>query len=119
VKPFAFCGRFYPRTWLLIALVVGLSIAGASYYRLRRNRRVAVLNSLRDDINAHYGYRNGAPCINWGPCGRFAKAFREQWNARFREKINIAFVMAPVDQTWVSPVLGLGVERTQRPSVLD
>jgi hypothetical protein len=95
VKPFAFCGRFYPRTWLLVALVVGLSIAGASYYRLRRNRRVAVLNSLRDEINAHYGYRDGGPCINWGPCGRFAKAFREHWNARFREKINIAFVMAP------------------------
>jgi hypothetical protein len=56
---------------------------------------MAVLNGLRDDINAHYGYRNGGPCINWGPCGRFAKAFRQQWNARFREKINIAFVMAP------------------------
>jgi hypothetical protein len=59
---------------------------------------MVVLNGLRDEINAHYGYRNdrhGGPCINWGPCGRFAKAFHEQWNARFRDKVNIAFVMAP------------------------
>jgi hypothetical protein len=56
---------------------------------------VAVLNGLRDEINAHYGYRNGSPCVNWGPCGRFAKTFREQWNARFCDKVNIAFVMAP------------------------
>ena len=34
------------------------------------------------------------PRINLGPCGRFAKAFREQWNARFPDKINIAFVMS-------------------------
>src|SRR5262249_14232397 len=85
----------YRRTWLLIALVVGLSVACASYYGLRRHSRVAILNSLRDEINAQYGYRDGAPCVNWGPCGRFAKAFREQWNARFRDKVNIAFLMTP------------------------
>jgi hypothetical protein len=95
VKPFAVCGRFYRRKLLLLALVVGLSVACASYYRLTRHSRVAVLNGLRDEINAHYGYRDGGPCVNWGPCGRFANAFREQWNARFREKVNIAFVMAP------------------------
>ncbi len=54
----------------------------------------AVLNQLRDEINAHYGYREGVPRINLGPCGRFAKAFREQWNARFLQKVSIAFVMA-------------------------
>lgn len=56
---------------------------------------IAVLNALRDDINSVYGFREATPRINLGPCGRFAKTFREQWNARFAEKINIVFVMSP------------------------
>jgi hypothetical protein len=48
---------------------------------------------LRDEINLTYGYVDGDPRINRGPCGRFAKPFREEWNARFRHKINIVFVM--------------------------
>jgi hypothetical protein len=58
-------------------------------------RQVEVLNQLRNEINLAYGYRNLAPRINLGPCGRFAKAFREQWNARFSDPINIVFVMSP------------------------
>ena len=58
------------------------------------DERRAVLNRLRDEINAAYGFRDGVPRVNLGPCGRFAKAFREQWNARFSDKINIAFVMS-------------------------
>ena len=52
------------------------------------------LNRLRNEINSTYGFRDGTPRINLGPCGPFAKAFREQWNARLGEKINIAFVMS-------------------------
>jgi hypothetical protein len=58
------------------------------------DRQVAVLNHLRSEVNLTYGYRNFSPRINQGPCGRFAKEFREQWNSRFKEKINIAFVMS-------------------------
>jgi hypothetical protein len=58
------------------------------------DRRVAVLNRLRNAINLTYGHcEGGAPRINLGPCGRFARDFRERWNARFREKVNIVFVM--------------------------
>ena len=53
-----------------------------------------MLNMLRNDINERYGFRNGAARINLGPCGRFAKSFHEQWNARFREQVNIAFIMS-------------------------
>lgn len=60
----------------------------------RSQRQTTLLNELRDDVNANYGYRQGLPRINYGPCGRFAKIFREQWNARFREKVNLAFVMS-------------------------
>lgn len=56
-------------------------------------RRIAILNHLRNEINATYGFIRGIPRINMGPCGPFAKAFREQWNARFNEKINIVFMM--------------------------
>jgi hypothetical protein len=56
--------------------------------------RVEVLNRLRDDINAAYGFRDGTPRINLGPCGRFARDFRERWNARFQDKSHVIFVMA-------------------------
>jgi hypothetical protein len=55
--------------------------------------RPAVLSDLSNEINSHYGFRGG-PRINLGPCGRFARDFREQWNARFADPVNIAFVMA-------------------------
>ena len=64
---------------------------GAENYH---DRQVEVLNHLRNEVNLTYGYRNFSPCINQGPCGRFAKEFREQWNARFKEKVTIAFVMS-------------------------
>ena len=56
--------------------------------------RVAVLNRLRDEIKARYGFdQNGTPRVNRGPCGRFARAFREQWNARFSDKATIVCLM--------------------------
>jgi hypothetical protein len=55
---------------------------------------VDALNSLRNEINAKYGFRNGAPRINLGPCGRFARDFRDRWNACFQDQINIAFIMS-------------------------
>jgi hypothetical protein len=58
---------------------------------------VEVLNALRNDIDARYGFRNGSPRINLGPCGRFARDFRERWNARFRDPVTIAFIIANKD----------------------
>ena len=58
---------------------------------------VAALNTLRSDITARCGFRNGAPRVNLGPCGRFARDFRERWNARFREPVTIAFIMSNSD----------------------
>ncbi len=57
----------------------------------------AALSGLRNDINARYGFRHGTPRINLGPCGRFARDFRERWNARFREPVTIVFIMANSD----------------------
>jgi len=57
-------------------------------------QRVEVLNRLRNEVNVAYGFRDGAPRVNLGPCGRFARDFRERWNARFADKVTIAFVMA-------------------------
>ena len=56
-------------------------------------QRVQALNQLKNEINNLYGFREGVPRINLGPCGPFAKTFREQWNSRFKVKVNIAFVM--------------------------
>jgi len=58
---------------------------------------IEALNALRNDINVRYGFRDGAPRINLGPCGRFARDFRERWNVRFREPATIAFIMSNSD----------------------
>jgi hypothetical protein len=58
---------------------------------------VEALSALRNDINARYGFRDLAPRINLGPCGRFARDFRERWNSRFRDPVTITFIMANND----------------------
>jgi hypothetical protein len=58
--------------------------------------RRAVLNRLRDEINALYGFdANGTPRINCGPCARFAILLRDQCRGRFGQVLNIACVMSP------------------------
>jgi len=86
----------------LLLLVIAQTFCSCQRLTVERNesaavlngRTVAALNRLRDETNAQYGYRQGVPRVNLGPCGRFAKIFREQWNARFPEKTNIALVMS-------------------------
>src|SRR6185369_17731698 len=87
---------------LILALALFAFFTGCAHDRPASPRHIqltdhniACLNALRDDINSVYGFRETTPRINLGPCGRFAKAFREQWNARFAEKVNIVFVMSP------------------------
>ena len=82
-------------------LMSGCSTQPAALTEHRASRRTAeiaeALNALRNDIDARYGFRDGAPRINLGPCGRFARDFRERWNARFRDPVTIAFIMANKD----------------------
>ena len=91
------------RTWQRLLIIMALTLPLCSCRQLAvqkgspaetlSDRQVAVLNGLRNEINLVYGYQEGWPRVDRGPCGRFAKAFREQWNARFTHKINIAFIM--------------------------
>jgi len=99
VQPFAAC-------LAVIIMCVALALASCSSPdRSIRARQIKydpasaayALNALRNDINAQYGFRNGAPRINLGPCGRFARDFRERWNARFREPVTIVFLMSNRD----------------------
>src|SRR5215471_9594083 len=97
----------YPRTKAFSRLLFAALLVGCQRPRpgageseplaatSRLGQQAEVLNELRNEINSTYGYKDGIPRINIGPCGRFAKAFREQWNDRFPRKINIAFLMAP------------------------
>jgi hypothetical protein len=95
-----------PRFWWPV-LVCCLSAAiGCSTQRavldlsradFRAGTMVETLNALRNDICAKYGFRNGAPRVNLGPCGRFARDFRERWNVRFYDSVTIVFVMANND----------------------
>jgi hypothetical protein len=73
----------------------GLGAQRAAAPQTLSDRHVAVLNALRNEINHVYGFEDGWPRVNQGPCGRFAKAFRERWNARFSHKVNIVFVIEP------------------------
>ena len=87
---------WFRRRWILAAAVAAAALLTAVASRRQdpgRPGRDAVLNGLRDEVNAHYGYLDGVPRVNRGPCGRFAKTFHERWNARFRAAVRIAFVM--------------------------
>lgn len=88
-------GWFCHRPWTL-ALGLGLLVAWARRsYSIARPDRATVLNELRDEINANYGYMpNGTPRINCGACAHFAVAFRERWNAQFREQVTLACVLS-------------------------
>ncbi|MBL7930498.1 MAG: hypothetical protein JNL60_01265 [Bacteroidia bacterium] len=67
----------------------------AKRVKVYSEKREAVLNQLHNEINRVYGFVNGVPRVNSGPCGRFARDFREQWNSMFDQKINIVFAMKP------------------------
>jgi len=56
-------------------------------------RITAVLENIKEEINAEYGFHDGIPRINYGPCGVFAKVFWDCWNGLFETKVHIAFVM--------------------------
>ncbi len=58
-------------------------------------RQIEVLNLLSGTLNIEYGYKEGIPRINLGPCGRFVKTFRELWNERFDEGITVCFLVSP------------------------
>jgi hypothetical protein len=51
------------------------------------------LENIKSQINAEYGFHEGIPRINYGPCGVFAQVFFQQWNALFQEKVHICFVL--------------------------
>jgi hypothetical protein len=87
------------KTFGIVGVLVGLAATGCAstprdaVERVKSGRDQA-LTSLRDDINAAYGFRGDTPRVNLGPCGRFARDFRERWNARFRDPARIIFVMS-------------------------
>ena len=73
------------------------TLARASRPHYAPDKAVASLNTLRNELCVRYGFRNGAPRINLGPCGRFARDFHREWNSRFQEEVTIAFVMSNAD----------------------
>ena len=94
------------RQWFRFLLALSLCAAGGCLTQPAPTERgsndpvvemVKSLTALRDDINSRYGFRNGVPRINLGPCGRFARDFRERWNERFTEPTTIAFIMSNGD----------------------
>jgi hypothetical protein len=67
-------------------ITLSLLVAWVGFGYVASAKQVTVLNGLRDEINANYGYKDGTPRVNCGPCIRFAIAFRDRWNARFPAK---------------------------------
>jgi hypothetical protein len=71
------------------------------------NTVTEALNELSNEINKLYGYVKiagdnfGEPSINSGPCGAFAHLFYQLWNQKFKEKVNIVFIMMKdSDECW-------------------
>ena len=96
-EPFRFLAVFV----CSLSVVSGCSTRPAAVAEQSRSYRTAdlveTLNALRNDLNVRYGFRDGAPRINLGPCGRLARDFRERWNSLFREPVTISFIMANND----------------------
>jgi hypothetical protein len=80
--------------WICLLIVVAVAPANQARSKALSEPVVVALEQLRQDINREYGLRNDVPRVNLGPCGRFAKEFREQWNAKFRDPARIAFVIS-------------------------
>lgn len=51
------------------------------------------LEKIKAEINAEYGFHEGVPRINYGPCGVFAQLFFKHWNRLFANKVRIGFVL--------------------------
>jgi hypothetical protein len=52
-----------------------------------------VLDTIKKEINNEYGFHDGIPRINYGPCGVFAHIFLQSWNRLFNDKVHICFIM--------------------------
>lgn len=50
------------------------------------------LSRLKSDTNTRFGYKDGHPRVNLGPCGTFAREFHDYWNERFENPVQIVFV---------------------------
>jgi hypothetical protein len=83
----------------VIVAMESTSAAATALPSITPDRWALALSTLHNEINNVYGFIDGKPRINLGPCGRFARDFREHWNARFKEKSNIVFVMTGDDKS--------------------
>ena len=94
--------RFSLRTLFVLvtitAIPLGLLSAWAIYAHHSTDRCVAVLNRLRDEINSNYGYKDGTPRVNCGPCIRFAIAFSIRRQGKIRMSRSVAFLRPRCDQ---------------------
>lgn len=52
------------------------------------------LEIIKEEINQEFGFQDGLPRINYGPCGVFAHVFYKKWNALFKKKVRICFLFA-------------------------
>lgn len=77
----------------LLTTFMSCSSAEKAAYHLDKTQS-GILDDLKNEINALYGFDNGAPRINSGPCGRFANTFYEEWNERFADSVSISFIMS-------------------------
>lgn len=61
---------------------------------MKINQQVkAILIEIQMEVNKRYGYHEGIPRINYGPCGVFAQIFYTKWNKLFNQKVHICFVI--------------------------
>lgn len=79
---------------VILLLCCGLAAVWLGCREQLQSNRVAILNRLRDEINANCGYKDGTPRVNCGPCIRFAIAFHDRWNAAFPDKTKFACLVA-------------------------
>jgi len=71
-------------------------------------RRDLVLNRLSAEVNRRFGYVDGLPAIDLGPCGPFALEFTQAWNLRFADAARLSYVIDPATGECLHVVSRLG-----------
>lgn len=90
-------GRYLSLAALAVVVLAVPLLASGCKARVERLPAGAVdqeLELIRQAVVARFGELEGTPRVNLGPCGPFAKLFREEWNARFAEPVEIGFALS-------------------------
>jgi len=74
-------------------MIIRVGLINEKIKNMLNSNTIEILETIKVQINQEYGFHEGTPRINYGPCGVFSKIFHDKWNALFDKKVHICFVL--------------------------